>query len=77
MTGVTRGEGTERGEEGKGEGGGEGYEIIADGGAGAHMDRSNVAQEVLVDLKILQELAENRKGVCRGLMWVREGDKGG
>ena len=46
---------------------------------GTHTDQSKVVKEVLVDLKILQELVENRKGVCRGLMLVRlrEGNRGG
>ena len=48
VTGVTRGEGTE----GRGEGGGEGEEILAGGRAGGDTDQSMVVQEFLVDLKI-------------------------
>ena len=46
VTGVTRGDGTEGGEEGKGEGGERGgEEILAEG-----TDQSKVVQEVLADL---------------------------
>ena len=54
MTGVTRGDRTEGGEEGKGEGGEReeegGEEILAHGRLG----KAKVVQEVLVDLKIGQ-----------------------
>ena len=50
VTGVTRGDGTEGGEEGKGDERGEegGEEILAHGRTG----QSKVVQEVLADLKI-------------------------
>ena len=52
MTGVTRGDGTKGGEEGKGEGGKRGEEGGEEILAGGRADQSNAIQKVLVDLKI-------------------------
>ena len=53
MTRLTRGDGTEGGEDGKGEGGEEGgKEILADG----RVNQTKVVQEVLADLKSLKSV---------------------
>ena len=52
MTGIIRGDRTERGEEGKGEGGKRGEEGGEEILAGGRADQSKAIQKVLVDLKI-------------------------
>ena len=51
VTRLTRGDGTEGGEEGKGEGGKRGEEILACRRTGGRVDQPKVVQEVLADLK--------------------------
>ena len=57
VTGVTRGDGTERGDEGKGEGG---EEILAN--TGTQTDQSKVVQDVLANLK--SKCFNNKDEIC-------------
>ena len=58
MTGVTRGDGTEGGEEGKGGGGERGEEGGEETLAHGQVDQPKVIQEVLADLKMFYYLKQ-------------------